>query len=65
MFESKKPHENAVGQEQPSKSRVPVGKRTYSKPELRIYGLLRDITLGSTGGVNESGGNGIGWHWEV
>lgn len=36
-----------------------VTKVTYIKPELKAYGDVRDITLGSSIGVNESGCSGI------
>lgn len=34
-------------------------KIEYVKPELKAYGDVRDITLGSSIGVNESGCSGL------
>lgn len=35
-----------------------AAKMAYSKPSLRFYGEIRDLTLGGTGGTTESGQGG-------
>ena len=34
-------------------------KKIYEKPELLLYGDLRDVTLGPSPGIGESGNPGV------
>lgn len=35
--------------------RAPTGKKRYAPPRLKTYGDVRDLTLGPTPGLGESG----------